>query len=134
MLTYKNMTADYIGDETFEAFGFSQTVVSGSTVYIAGTAALKNIDGALEVVGSGDMAAQLAFILGAIGRSLSQVGATPADLTAWNLYTTDIDALMALMGTVTAWLGTSRPTSTTVEVSRLVHPELMLEISAVAEM
>jgi enamine deaminase RidA (YjgF/YER057c/UK114 family) len=133
MATFHTMTDGYIGDDLFESLSFSQIAISGSTVYLAGAAALKGSGDQVEVVGPDDLEAQVEFVLGVIERSLAKAGTTKANLVAWTLYTTRIDDLMKLMGTVATWLEGARPTSTTVEVSRLVDPGLLLEISAIAE-
>jgi enamine deaminase RidA (YjgF/YER057c/UK114 family) len=127
------MTDGYIGDDLFESLSFSQIAISGSTVYLSGAAALRGSGDQIEVVGPDDMATQLEFILGVIDRSLAKAGTTKANLLAWTLYTIRMDDLMQHMDIVARWLEGARPTSTTIEVSRLVDPGLLLEINVIAE-
>ena len=84
-----------------------------------------------EVVGKGDMRAQIRQVGHNLKLALAAAGATLDDVVKTNTYVTDYelyvhnadlrDALLAVL-----------PTSTTVEVKRLAHPDCLIEIEAIA--
>ena len=86
-----------------------------------------------KLIGAGDMAAQVARILYNIERALASVRATRRDIVRINVYTVDIDRYIH-QGTpvLKEFFGDAKPVSTTVEVSRLVHPDWLVEIEATA--
>ncbi|MCT2584165.1 RidA family protein [Actinophytocola gossypii] len=96
---------------------------------LSGQAALA-ADG--TVVGGDDMAAQTRFTFDAIGALLADRGATFADVVNIRSYLTDLDRLAEYGATRLTYLGDARPTSTTVEVSRLFRPGLLLEVDVTA--
>jgi 2-iminobutanoate/2-iminopropanoate deaminase len=99
-------------------------------VHVAGTVSL---DQAGQLVGQGDMGAQVRQILEHLGTSLAAAGATPADVVRINVYTTDVDRYRAEgLPELTAFFGDIRPVSTTVQVTRLVDPRWLVEIEATA--
>lgn len=133
MITRTNPPVDYLGADVFDAFAFRQSVRAGDTVYYAGVAPLKGTLDTLELVGAGDMAAQLHYVLGVIDACLAADGLDRTSLVTWTFYTTDITGFMAVMPAILGpWVGEHRPSSTTVEVRAFVHPDQLLEITAIA--
>jgi enamine deaminase RidA (YjgF/YER057c/UK114 family) len=64
---------------------------------------------------------------------LAAGGMTPADVVRVNIYTTDVDACLGVLGpAVQRVLGTQLPASTLLGVQRLAFPELLVEIEVVA--
>ena len=111
---------------------YSQVVKSTGTmmVHVAGTVPF---DEDANVVGIDDMKVQVLKILDNIRTSLHAAGATPADVVRINVYTLDVDDYVAHGAPeVIAFFGNNKPTSTTVQVPRLVHPEWIVEIEATA--
>ena len=111
---------------------YSQVVTSTgtTTVHIAGTVPF---DEDANVVGVGDMKAQTCQILDNLRISLGAAGALPADVVRINVYTLNTDDYVANGAPeVIAFFGDTKPSSTTVQVSRLVHPDWLLEIEATA--
>ena len=111
---------------------YSQVVTSTGTktVHIAGTVPFDE-DG--NVVGIDDMKLQVQTVLNNIRISLATAGATPADVIRINVYTLNVDDYVNNGAPeVIAFFGDNKPTSTTVQVSRLVHPEWIVEIEATA--
>lgn len=96
---------------------------------LSGQAALDH-DG--TVVGGDDMAAQTRFTFDAIAALLADRGATFADVVNIRSYLTDLDRLREYGDARLPYLGRARPTSTTVEVSRLFRPGLLLEVDVTA--
>lgn len=111
---------------------YSQVVKSTGTtmVHVAGTVPF---DEDANVVGIDDMKVQVLKVLDNIRTSLHAAGATPADVVRINVYTLDVDDYVAHGAPeVIAFFGNNKPTSTTVQVPRLVHPEWVVEIEATA--
>ena len=86
-----------------------------------------------QLIGPDDMAAQVGGILDNIERSLATVGGSRKDIVRINVYTVDVDRYVR-QGTpvLMRFFGEAKPVSTTVEVSRLVHPDWLVEIEATA--
>jgi 2-iminobutanoate/2-iminopropanoate deaminase len=85
-----------------------------------------------NMVGRGDMGAQIRQVGENIRHALAAAGATPSDLVKTTTFTTDIDEFFRHTAVRHEYFGTL-PTSTTVEVRRLSHPDFLVEIEAVAE-
>jgi 2-iminobutanoate/2-iminopropanoate deaminase len=87
-----------------------------------------------HLVGDNDMTAQAAFIMDNITAILAAHGASLGDVVNIRSYLTDMNRL-AEYGTVRAARfsgSTPKPTSTTVEVSRLFVPGALLEVEVLA--
>ncbi len=85
-----------------------------------------------NIVGKGDMGAQLRQALENIKAALEAAGARLEDLVRTNTYVTDIDEYFKHVEIRMQYYSHAMPTSTTVEVRRLSQPELMVEIDAIA--
>jgi len=109
--------------------GYSRAVRVGRTVHVSGTTAT-DADGRL--VGGGDAAAQTARILENIRAALERAGARMSDVVRTRIYVTDI-ALWEEIGRVHGEVFASiRPATTMVQVSRLIDPQMLVEIEAEA--
>ncbi len=111
---------------------YSQVIkATGATqVHVAGTVPFDR-DG--EVVGVGDMKAQVARILDNIEKSLAAAGAARADVVRICVYALDVESYIAEGAPeLVAFFGDAKPTSTTIGVTRLVHPDWLVEIEATA--
>ena len=97
-------------------------------VFVAGQLAR---DRAGNVVGKGDMRAQIRQVGENIKAALAAAGATLADIVKTNTYVTDIDEFFKHVDVRMEYFG-AMPTSTTVEVRRLAHPDLLVEIEVIA--
>jgi 2-iminobutanoate/2-iminopropanoate deaminase len=96
---------------------------------LAGQVAL---DHAGEPVGGDDMRAQTKQVFEAIGALLADRGATFAHVVNIRTYLTDMARVREYAEARLDYLGDSRPTSTTVEVSGLFRPGLLLEVDITA--
>jgi enamine deaminase RidA (YjgF/YER057c/UK114 family) len=105
------------------------SVGTGRTIYVSGQLAR---DETGEIVGVGDMAAQIEQVGKNIATCLAAAGATLADLVKTTTYVTDIDLFFKYPEIRARFFGPALPTSTTVEVRRLSHPDFLVEIDAVA--
>ena len=102
---------------------------TGKLVFIAGQLA-RDIDG--NCVGKGDMRAQIQQVGENIKTCLAAAGASLADIVKTNTYVTDFDEFQKHGDMRLRYFGPATPTSTTVEVRRLAHPDFMIEVEAIA--
>ena len=115
-------------------FGYNQgELASGHTrtLYCAGQTAMSG-DG--EPRHAGDMAAQLALSLDNLEAVLGEAGMSFANLVRLNVYTTDVDRLLAHYGVLASRLGAAgvAPSTTLLGVARLAVPDLMVELEGTA--
>lgn len=78
------------------------------------------------------MAAQIQQVGENLRLSLEAAGATLKDLVRTYTYVTDIDAFFKEVDMRQKYFGQALPTSSTIGVSRLSHPDFMVEIEAFA--
>jgi 2-iminobutanoate/2-iminopropanoate deaminase len=105
------------------------TVVPGKLVFVSGLLA-RNQKG--EIVGKGDMGAQIGQVGENLKGALEAAGAALSDLVRTQTFTTDIDEFFKHMDIRMKYFGVALPTSTTVEVRRLSHPDFLVEVEAIA--
>jgi enamine deaminase RidA (YjgF/YER057c/UK114 family) len=102
---------------------------SGKLVFIAGQLAR---DGAGNIVGPGDMRAQLEQTFKNLDACLKAAGASWADVVKTNTFVTDYDAFSQCRDVRMRYFGVATPTSTTIRISGLAQPEAMVEIEMIA--
>ena len=117
------------GGESEALFPHAASVTGGRQVLLSGQLSL---DKAGKVVGKGDMRAQMRQVGENLKAALAAAGATLEDIVKTNTYVTDMDEFFKVMDVRREYLGAAFPTSTTVEVSRLADPDMMIEIEAIA--
>ena len=105
------------------------TVKGGTTIYVSG---LVSRNKAGDVIGKGDMAAQIRQVGENLKLSLDAAGATFKDLVRTVTYVTDIDSFFANVDARQEVFGEALPTSSTIGVSRLSHPDFLVEVEAFA--
>lgn len=101
----------------------------GKTIYIAGQLAR---DQAGNIVGPGDMRAQLEQTFRNLEACLGAAGASWADVVKTNTFVTDYRAFAQCADVRMRYFGAASPTSTTIEISALAQPEAMVEIEMIA--
>ncbi len=114
----------------FGAFSMAVIQGDGQVVHLKGQVALDR-DG--NVVGKGDMRAQVRQVLENIRTVLAALGGTMGDIVSLTQYATDIELFMQSGDVRQEFFTDPYPVTTTVEVSRLYHTDLMIEITAIAE-
>ncbi len=123
-----NPTAIY---EPFNNF-YTQVIRSTGTtqVHVAGMVAL---DKSRELVGEGDMYAQVTATMANIGLALEAAGATAADVARINIYTIDVERYLreGHSGVMSFFEG-ALPVSTLIGVTRLADPRYLVEIEVTA--
>lgn len=104
-------------------------VSGGSLILVSGQVAW---DAEGRVVGKGDIRAQARQAFENLKRVYAEGGATLADIIKMTIYLTDLAHRRAVREVRSEYLGTHNPPSTTVVVSSLVEPDLLIEIDATA--
>ena len=110
--------------------GYSRAVRVGNVVHVSGTTAIAE-DGSL--VGKGDASAQTIQALATIERALESAGASLRHVVRTRMYVTNIIRDWEVIGRAHGDVfGAIRPASSMVEVSRLIDPDMLVEIEAEA--
>jgi enamine deaminase RidA (YjgF/YER057c/UK114 family) len=102
---------------------------TGKMIFVAGQLA-RDANG--NLVGKGDMRAQIQQVGENIKTGLEAAGATLADIVKTNTFVTNYEEYAKHGDMRARYFGPATPTSTTVQISRLADPEAMVEIEAIA--
>ncbi len=114
----------------FGAFSMAVIQGAGQIVHLKGQVAL---DQQSQVVGAQDMHAQVRKVLENIQGVLASMGGQMGDVVSLVHYATDIERFMGTGDIRKEFFAAPYPVTTTVQVARLYHPDLLIEITAVAE-
>ncbi|HMK83980.1 MAG TPA: RidA family protein [Candidatus Bathyarchaeia archaeon] len=109
--------------------GYSRAIRVGKIVHVSGTTAT---DSEGKLVGIGDPGKQTVQALNNIRRALESVGSKLDDVVRTRIYVTDISRWEEVGKAHGSVFKDIRPTTSMIEVKKLIDPEILVEIEAEA--
>jgi enamine deaminase RidA (YjgF/YER057c/UK114 family) len=107
--------------------GYSRAVRVGNVVHVSGTSG-PNVDGSFAA----DPYTQAHRALSIIAEALQSAGASPQDVVRTRIYVTQMDQWQEICRAHGEVFGEVRPATAIVEVSKLIDPQMLVEIEAEA--
>ena len=118
----KNISSGAVWEKTV---GYSRAVRVGNQVFVAGTTSVDK-DG--NIVGENDAYLQTKRVLEIIAAALNEAGASLKDVVRSRMFVTNIDDWQAIGKAHGEVFGDIRPAATMLEISKLINPQMLVEI------
>lgn len=109
--------------------GYARAVQAGDMVYVSGTT---GTDPSGKVLSPGDAAAQTEQAIQNIENALKRLGLGLENVVRTRIYLTQMDQWEAVAKVHGKFFGEIHPATSLVGVTRLIDPEMLVEIEAVA--
>jgi len=109
--------------------GYSRAIRVGNIIEVSGTTAIDEHD---KVVGPGDAFLQSCFIIEKAETAIKSLGGSLSNVVRTRIFTTDISLWKSIGKAHGKYFEKIKPVATMVEVSRLIQPELLVEIEFTA--
>lgn len=119
------------GSEWESKVGYSRAVKTGNLIFVSGTTSIGENG---DIIGKGDVYQQTKQCILNIERALQKAGASLEDVVRTRTFITDMDEWEAFGKAHGEFFGEINPAATLVEVSGLIHPDLLVEIEVDAVM
>jgi len=116
--------------QPFGAFSMAAVEGDGRIVHLKGQVALDRVG---RIVGKRDMRTQTRQVLENIQDVLTAIGGRMEDVLSLTHYVTDIHAFAGIGDVRREFFREPYPVTTTVQVAALYHPDLVVEVTAIAE-
>jgi isochorismate pyruvate lyase len=110
-----------------EQVGYCRALRAGNLIFVTGTAA---VDDSGNVVAPGDGYRQARRCFEIIERALKQLGADRRNIVRTRMFVTDIRRWAEFGRAHREFVGEDRPCTSMIEVVRLIHPDMLIEIEA----
>jgi enamine deaminase RidA (YjgF/YER057c/UK114 family) len=117
----------YSGAPWERQVGYCRALRAGERVFVTGTASVAE-DGTVHAPGDGYEQARRCLEI--IEEALAGVGASLSDVTRTRMFVTDIERWKEFGRAHAEAFGEAPPTTSLVEVARLIHPDMLIEIEA----
>lgn len=122
----------YVSGTKWETIvGYSRAVRVGNRIYVTGTTAT---DDEGRVVGVGDVYAQAIQAIKNIEKALNALGAELHHVVRTRMFVTDISRWQEIGRAHGEFFANIMPATSMIEVSKLIDPEMLVEIEADAEL
>ncbi len=110
-----------------ELVGYSRAVRAGPFVFVSGTT---STDGRGEISGKGEPYRQAVQVLENIREALDKAGLRMADVVRTRIYVVDIEHWREVGRAHAEAFAPVKPATSMVQVSKLIHPDMLVEIEA----
>ncbi len=107
-----------------ERFGYARAVRVGRWICVSGTTGTHQG----QVVGRGDVRAQVDRAVAIIREALQQAGADLSHVVRWRMYLTDMSRWEEAAQALARHFAGTRPAATLVGVASLIHRDMLVEI------